>query len=190
MSLNENEKKYMKKFIEYLESNPFVGHQEQCGRDKDYWNADMWTVQVSKCLYYGDKYSTPENFKDNRNYSVNEIRSNADMKLSMKKILEDIKDSADCILVCESGRLLDGIMANMVKSWKKIYCYDHVDYRKYYPKDIFDNIDFVVKNTGVFSPESISDKCIVLMNHSIHPYDKFKKYTNSVHGIINGELKW
>ena len=38
-------------------------------------------------------------------------------------------------------------------------------------------------------PEFIKEKYIVIMNHSIYSYDKFKNM-NSVHGIINGKLIW
>ena len=181
-------KRRIKKFIEYLESNPFIGNQESCGRGKDYWNADMWTIQVSKCLYYGYEYTVPDKFKDNCNADLNRIKSDANIKLNVMNILQDIKDSADCLLICESGRLLDGVIANQVKEWKKVYCYDHVNYEKYL--NIFDNIEFIHTSTNTFDPKIIKEKCIMIMNHSLcRNLDKFK-INNIIHAIVDGEVKW
>jgi hypothetical protein len=178
-----------KQFLNYLEKNPFVGNQESCGTGEHYWNADYWTIEVTRYLIEGNKYTVPDKFKGNRNADPNRIKNDALIKLNVLNLLQDIKDSADYLLICEVGRGLDILMASQVKKWKKIYCYDQVDYRNYLY--VFDNnINFVRKSTGVFSPETISEKCIVIMNHSICSYEKFKKNMNSVHGIINGDLKW
>jgi hypothetical protein len=178
-----------KQFLNYLEKNPFKGNQESCGAGVHYWNADYWTVEVTRCLIEGDKYTVPDKFKGNRNADSNRIKSDANIKLNILNILQDIKDSADSLLICEIGRGLDVLIANQVKKWKTIYCYDQVNYEKYLT-NVFNNISFVRKSTGAFFPETISDECIVIMNHSICSYEKFKKNMNSVHGIIDGVLKW
>ena len=55
-------------FIEYLERTPYVGNQEQCGTGKDY------------------------------NCDPNRIKKDAQVKLSLKKSLEKIKDKANVLL--------------------------------------------------------------------------------------------
>lgn len=174
-----------KEFLKHVKENPFIGNQEQCGTGNNYWNADYWTMEVARCLAYDD-YILPTKFHGNKFADPNRIKKDAAIKKTIKTVLNNIKDSADCLLVCEVGRGLDIIVANMVKEWKTIYCYDHVDYKTHL--NIFKNVNFIQKGTGVYEPELITDKYIVIMNHSIYPYDKFKK--NSVHGIINGEKIW
>ena len=179
--------KDFKDFLKYLEKNPFIGNQEQCGTGDNYWNADYWTIEVTRCLLLGNDYFIPERFKGNKFADPNRIKKDSDIKQSILDILKKIKDDANCLLVCEVGRGLDILIANMVKEWDKIYCYDQVNYDMYL--NIFNNISFIQKGTAVFMPEFIKEKYIVIMNHSIYSYDKFKNM-NSVHGIINGKLIW
>lgn len=175
------------RFIKYVESNPFVGNQEACGTGENYWNADYWTLEVAKCLMSGDSYSSEEKYNNNRNYDVNRIRKDAKIKLSVKEKLDKVKDEADHLLICEVGRGLDIIIANSVKKWKKIYCYDHVDYSPYLK--IFDNVEFFKMSTSSFNPEVIKEKCIMVINHSICTnMDRFK-IDNILYRIVDGEFK-
>lgn len=174
-----------KEFLKHVKENPFIGNQEQCGTGNNYWNADYWTIEVARCLS-SDEYILPVRFKGNKFADPNRIKKDADIKRAIKTVLESIKDSADCLLVCEVGRGLDILVANTVKEWKTVYCYDHVNYERYL-KRVFNNISFLQKGTGVYMTDLIEDECIVIMNHSIYSYEKFM---NTTHGIINGELKW
>lgn len=173
----------MKNFLNYLEKNPFEGNQEQCGGGESYWNADMWTIEVTRCLLLGDDYTIPEKLKGNRFADPNRIKKDVEIKISEKKILEQIKDSTDVLLIGEVGRGLDILIANSVKEWDKIYCWDQVDYSE--QLQIFDNVEFVKKPTSIFNP--IQEKHIFIINHTINKIDKFKV---AIHGIINGELIW
>lgn len=178
----------MKEFIEYLKKNPFKGNQEACGKGIHYWNADMWTIEVATCLLDVDNYTLPEKFKGNRFADPNRIKKDAKIKISVKNILQNIKDSADCFLVCEVGRGLDIVIANQVKKWRKIYAYDHVNYKEYLK--IFNNVEFIHTSTSVFNPEIIKEKCIMIMNHSLYrDLDRFKN-DNIIHAIVDGEQKW
>lgn len=176
----------MKDFIEYLENNPYRGNQESCGTGKNYWTADMWTLEVAKAYCYGN-YKKPKKFENNRHCDPSRIIEDAQIKVKEKKILESIKNDADYLLIGEVGRGLDVLIANSVKKWKKIYCFDHVNYKHYL---MFDNVEFFHTSTGAFCPCMIRERCIFIMNHSIHSYDKFKRYMRSVHGLINGEMIW
>ena len=115
-----------KEFLKYVKENPFEGNQEQCGTGSNYWNADYWTIEVARCLSI-EEYILPERFQGNKFADPNRIKHDADIKLSLLKILDEIKDSTDCLLICEVGRGLDILIANMVKKWK-IYCFDPVSY--------------------------------------------------------------
>jgi len=175
-------------FINYLKKSPFEGHQEQCGTGINYWNADYWTIEVASFLLYGDDYKIPEKFIDNRNCDPNRIKKDGGEKLAQKKILEEIKNEADVLLIGEVGRGLDILIANQVKKWEKIYCWDHVNYSKYL--HIFDsNIEFLHKPSSLMINYPIQEKHIFIINHSLYSPDKFNSETN-VHSIKNGELLW
>lgn len=167
----------IQEFLKYITDNPFLGKQEECGTGKNYWNADMWTLEVAACLFLGKEY------KNNNK----RIFADAKIKGLLSDILTEIKDDADSLLVCEVGRGLDILVANMVKKWKKIYCYDHVNYKNYLK---FENIQFHHQSTYSFNPDVISEKSIMIMNHSIYrKLDKFRT-NNIIHAIVDGELKW
>lgn len=173
----------MKDFLKYLENNPFIGNQESCGIGDNYWNADMWTIEVIKA--YCGNYNKSKKLKNNRNYDPNRIKIDAKIKHNMRKNLEDIKNETDFLLICEVGRGIDILIANNVKKWKKIYCYDQVDYSSYL--NIFDNIEFYKSPSSIFNPDIILHDIIMIVNHSI--YKPFEN-KNIIHAIIDGELKW
>lgn len=177
-------------YVNYLEENPFIGNQEQCGKGKDYWNADYWTIEVARYLHLGKDYHIPDKFKNNIHCDINRIRKDANIKLSLKSILEEQKNEASVLLIGEVGRGLDILISNSVKKWDKIFCYDQVDYSEYLK--IFDNVEFIQKTTHVYDPTFIdiqsSFKYIFIINHSIHI--KFDKFHGAIHGIINGRMSW
>ena len=180
--------KEMNEFIEYLKNNPFKGNQEQCGTGNNYWNADYWTIEVATCLDNIEEYKVPEKFIDNKFCDINRIKKDAKIKLSVKSILNKIKNESDSLLICEAGRGLDIFVSNTIKKWKKIYCYDHVNYKKYL--NYFDNVEFIRSPTSVFDPEIVKEKCIMIMNHSIYrKLDKFKT-DNIIHAIVDGVQRW
>lgn len=174
-------------FVYYLEANPYEGNQEQCGTGKDYWNADMWTLEVARCLLHGDDYVLPMKYKHNKFADPNRIKHDANVKRKLKNLLQEIKDSADVLLIGEVGRGLDILVANTVKKWKTIICYDQVNYQEYLR--IFDNVHFIQGTTATFEPAWIAENHIFIINHSIYKkFDRFKAV--SEHGIIDGEMVW
>lgn len=177
----------MKEFVHYLEANPFEGNQESCGSGLHYWTADMWTMEVARCLLYGDDYQIPMIHKHNKNADINRIRHDANVKLKLKNLVQEIKDDVDVLLIGEVGRGLDVLIANQVKEWKTIICYDQVNYKDYL--DIFDNVHFIQGTTANFEPAWIGEKHIFIINHSIYKnFDRFKAVAE--HGIIDGEMAW
>jgi hypothetical protein len=172
-------------FLEYLQANPFNGNQQQCGKGKDYWNADMWTIEVLRYLMFRDKYTLPLKFLNNRNADPNRIKKDANVKLKLKKVLQDIKDKADVLLIGEVGRGLDILISNQVKKWKQIICYDQVDYKNYLT--IFDNVKFICSTTATFDSTWI-DKHIFILNNSI--YKNFNRFKKAEHGIIDRKGVW
>jgi hypothetical protein len=175
----------LRDFLTYLKSTPYEGHQEQCGRGLNYWNADYWTIEVTRCLLFGNDYVLSNKFENNKNADPNRIKKDSNIKLLMKKNLETVNNDSDFLLICEVGRGLDVLIANNVKKWKKIYCYDHVDYGSHL--SIFDNVEFFHEGTNVFNPDKIPNDLIMIVNHSLYkPY----KNKNIIHAIIDGELKW
>ena len=106
----------VKKFYEHLKGNqlPEEVNQEAQGFGSKKYTADMWTLDVCKCLLN----------MDCKDYHYKP-------KLRMFETLKKIKDDADTICIGEVGRGLDILIANMLKKWKVI-CYDHNPiYNKY-----------------------------------------------------------
>lgn len=178
----------IKEFIDQLKANPFKGNQESCGTGIHLWTADMWTMEIAQCLYNKDNYTPPGAYNDNHKFSLPRILHDTQVKLdtydSLKEIVALYKDPNSLnLLVCEVGRGLDILMANMVNNWNHIYCYDHVDYASYLAF-LGDNISFKRDNSSIFNPQTIKADLIMVMNHSIvKPFNT----PNIKHKIINGK---
>jgi hypothetical protein len=182
------DKKVISDFLHYISNTPFDGNQESCGVGDNYWNADMWTIEVAKCLYFGSSYSMSSFFKNNGNYNIKEIIKDANIKISLYKNLK-LKSNTDSILICEVGRGLDIVIANMVRKWNKIYCYDQVNYNEYL-KYFGNNIRFFHVTTSGFRnniQKYLSEDVTMICNHSIY---KPLKHEKIIHTIIDGELRW
>ncbi len=179
------DKKIIQKFLKYVIENPFKGKQQECGIGKDYWNSDLWTIEVAACLFLGEEYILPEGYENNKNADPNRIKKDAEWKIATYANLQKIQLDCDAILVSEVGRGLDILMASMVKKWK-IYCYDQVDYGKYL-KYFGDDIIFFHKSTTGFDSSVVPEDVILIHNHSIYKPFETK---NIVHVIDDGELKW
>lgn len=190
--------KEIERFLQYLIRNllPSYIKQEEQGEGENYWNADFWTIEVAKCLYVGDRAYlepeyTPSKFLNNKNYNKKEIINHAMIKKSMFEFLKEVKDDANELLVCEVGRGLDILIANMVKKWDKIYCYDQNKVYGNYLKSDFNNIEFYPEPTVVFDPEVVDNNTIAIINHSrLRDYTKYKNAEKIVHLIADGKLIW
>lgn len=188
-------------FIKHVKNNllPDDYPQEKCGIGKKHWTADMWTIGVSECMIVGEENYNPQE----RIYKIykNNIIVASNLKKSMIEKLNKVKDSTDYLLVAEVGRGLDILIANNIKKWKKIYCYDHVDYNRYL-KNYFVNEDirFTASPTTVFDTTQLKEKCIMLLNtnikHEINalikkmgkPIQRFINSDKILHIILNGEI--
>lgn len=116
-------------FIKHIQYNLLPRDmQEACGKGKDFWCADYWTLEVAKCLFIGnERYMNdplPRRLENNKSFGKEEIIADSDAKLSMLNFLSTIKGPNN-LLICEVGRGLDILVAIIAKKWNKIYCYDH-----------------------------------------------------------------
>ncbi len=181
------DKEAIQDFLTYVIDNqlPEGVNQEQCGKGKHYWNADFWTMEVAAYLIQETDYEVPERFKGNRNCDPNRMKHDAEIKKSVYENLQKFQLDGDALLICEVGRGLDILMANMVKKWRKIYCYDQVNYTKYL--SYFSDIEFFHISTAQFDPSNIPENVTMIMNHSL--YKPFEN-DNIIHAIIDGEISW
>jgi hypothetical protein len=160
------EAKQLKRFIEYLENNPYKGKQESCGKGETYWDSDMWTIAVAKCLYEGSS-----------NCPIGkQIKQSAENKRNMFNRIKPLQHIPS-LFVCEVGRGLDILIANMIKEWNTIYCYDHVDYKEELSQ--FPNVQFYHTSTHGFNTSVIQEDVLMIMNHSkcnpmLHQSDHIK----------------
>lgn len=189
-----------KSYLDYTLSNflPKGAIQEKTGRGEKYWTADNWTAGVAECLMVGiDKYKT--DVLPYKTYQRDLIIASK-QKLLMLENLEKIKDDAEYLFIAEVGRGLDILIANSVKEWSGIYCYDHVNYEKYLKESFGDVVTFVQKKSISFDISEINQKSIMIFNmNSTTPVptivermgnsiNKYINYERIVHIILNGEL--
>ena len=172
-------------FLNHVRNNPFPHNQESCGTGKDLWTSDMWTVEVLKCLYYGDSYDEfiePKLLVNNK-FDVERIKKDAEIKRATYANLQKIQVDSDYLLICEVGRGIEILIAFLVSYWEKIYCYDQANYKDYLFN--FGSINFFQTTSAEFDPSTIPEDIIMIMSHSIYP--PFKS-NNIIHSIIDGEL--
>ncbi len=151
------------RFILYTKNNflPKSAPQEKAGRGEKRWSADNWTLGVAECLMAGI-----DNYKDDKMpYSLyyRDIIVAAKFKMLLAENLEKLKDRADSIFVAEVGRGLDILVANSIKKWKNIYCYDQIDYEKYLKECFGDEIKFTEEKSAYFKESNIKEECIMIM---------------------------
>lgn len=163
----------LEKFIKHLEDNPVLPlkNQECCGIGKNFWCADWWTIETAKCLLYGENVYRDSNlssrFNNNRNFSKNNIIGDANRKLKMVEILKNHLNLTDSILVCEVGRGLDILIAEYLKSWETIYCYDSNDiYEEYLTSLWGDKVKFAHLPTSKYDLDIIDGEFIAVHNHA------------------------
>ena len=195
-------------FIQSVNENLIpIDSQEAVVKDGNIWCADWWNIECCKCLIYGeDAYRLdplPRVLKNNPLFEHNYHVTTAGYKLKMFELLREHKGFADTLLVCECGRGIDILLANMVQSWKKIYCYDHSGESikqviKYFKDRLGYPVEAVCSSSWSY-PENhlnpkgyagIDYKMVILANVTkVEPHHREQIKANSnLLGIFNGEL--
>ena len=93
---------------------------------KDFFCVDWWTIEVCKCLFNGiDMYledPPPWRLRDNKNFSKEKIIEDAKDRI---EIIEMLKNSGkDILFIHRVGRGLEVVLANHIKKWERIICFD------------------------------------------------------------------
>lgn len=188
-----------KSFISHVQNNLLKEDepQEKCGKGKYRWTADMWTLGVAECLNSGVTKYEPKK----RIYQLykKDLTIASNFKLRTLEMLEKIKDKANCLFVGEVGRGLDILIAESIKKWDLIYCYDQVNYDKHLCDLFGDRIKFTKTITKNFNLSNI-EECIMILNtnttldieslvknmgEQINRYIRCDKIKNI---ILNGEI--
>ena len=179
--------------------------QETIGKvGKDFFCTDWWTIEVAKCLFNGKETylqdPPPWRLRENKNFNKDSIIKDAEIRISMFEKLKEIQDSAEQILFCKVGRGIDIILANYMKPWKRILCYDdnphYGNFFNIYFKDKLNlNIEFTQTDTDGFKFDSINENTILIGNQGMKKCGFGKAYHTTlpnkyfVKKIINGEFK-
>ena len=188
--------------VQYIIYNPILWNEQEacCGETPDVWTADEWTIEVGKFLLMGeDAYLrdiTPVRRYDNNAllFQKNTIRNYGEQKYNLLQNLNKVKDLADNILICEVGRGIDLVLADHIKQWSNILCYDVNDKilsatKNYF--NFFKSADFILKNTSFFDFSSITVPTILVCSDMHVPLEGLQGIKNpNIKTILwDGEIK-
>lgn len=171
-------------------------NQETCGGGKDFWCSDWWTIEVAKCLYIGeDRYLSepiPRRLSDNNSFSQQDTIKAVNLKKRSLSCLSELKDVSSSLFIPQIGRGIDLLLANLIKSWKNIYCFDMVDYQKYLEECFHENtIHFKAVPESAYTLNNIEEKSIAIVNNKLikdKPMQSLLQHDKIVKIIHMGEI--
>lgn len=186
-------------FLTYTQNNTIKPDSyTSIGTYPNMWTDDDWHMEIAKYLLVGKSnylsYNPPSRLKGNPYYSPEKLVEIGDAKLKTADILSGISAEANVLLICEVGRGLDILIANSIKTWNKIICYDYVDYRAHlssmFPNSI---IEFLLSRSEEIQFDNVQQSTIAIANDIKCPEKDFLRSkliasSNIVKVIWNGEL--
>lgn len=179
-------------------SLPF-DHQEAVIQGKDRWCADLWTLEVLRCLILSETVyrntELPDNLKNNKIFSIEEICTAATNKMKMFDLLKKNKEFTDNIFICECGRGVDILLASFIKKWNKIVCYDinpfiREEVNTYFNNYLHLSVESFFANSGDYDFSQINYKTIVLANITRISSEQYQTMlnNNNLLVIVDGTL--
>lgn len=197
---NDEEILKIKLLCQNITMRPLPLDKQESVRDGNHvWCADWWTIEVCKFLFHGEQTylldPPPNRLKNNPCWNMKTIVNCGTFKLIMYEELKKNLGFADTVLICEVGRGLDIIIADLLKKWKKIICYDlnpnEIDEVNFYFKEKLGlPIESSVMNSSLLKPEEITEKTILLGNQvrlGSEQLEKIKANPNIL-AIIDGRI--
>jgi hypothetical protein len=188
----------LKNFTQFVTFNLLpLYEQKSKGKGKDFWCTDWWTIEVGKYLFNGEETymgdPPPYRLRDNTNFDKKKIIKDGNVKLATFEALQQVKDSADNLFVCKVGRGLELVLANFVKKWNKVLCYDDNKFygellNSYFVNQLRMNIEFTNCSTAKYPFENIRENTILVANGTRINIDEILTNKHIVKAIINGEL--
>lgn len=191
------------KLIQFIIYNPILWDvQEARGYHPPpaIWTADETAIETGKFILLGkeDYYKDPFPLRmyDSEKKPIfrkEEIDSQVEYKWRMFENLSKIKDATNNLLICEVGRGIDIVIANYIKKWDSIICYDSnakvLEKTQLYFSNQ-KNIIFIIKNSAFFEFDKIDKPTIIIGNDMhIHPREILSvENPNIKHIILEGEL--
>lgn len=118
-------------FINYMLSSWIfpLELQDNVGEGKDFWCLDWWVIEVAKYFFEGEeaylRYPIARRLEGNNNFKKENILRAAKTKLGA---MEEMKTSTTRLLVMETCRGFDTLLATTVKEWANIYVVVQSDY--------------------------------------------------------------
>lgn len=112
-------------FIQYIMSNLIypLENQDHIGTGKDFWCLDWWIIEICKYLFEGEvgylRFPIARRLIGNNNFKKADI-----VKIITNKIevVEEMKlVSSKNVVVIETSRGFDTVLARTAKEWDKIY---------------------------------------------------------------------
>lgn len=183
----------MKDLLKYVIDNPIdFSMQESVVRDGHAWCADWWTIEILRCLILGDEEfdRLPSLYLEHNLLEKKcEIIREAGLKRKMMKILEEHKDFSNRILFCEVGRGIDIALANQIKKWEHIICYDNNQFIVEKVIEFFPEVYCSYVSTDYFDFSGITEPTILIAHKTrIRNREKEVVDNKNLLNIVDGAL--
>lgn len=168
MIITQEQNVGLQKFLQFIQNTllPF-DKQETVKQDRFWWCYDWWCIEILKYLINEDRLyqldTPPHRLRNNPFFNKAEITKQAHYKLAMLASLDKVKELASVLCVCESGRGIDIVLANMIKKWDTISCYDSVEfYQKLLLRSFPDKTTVNIIDYATFNFNSIKEKVVLI----------------------------
>ena len=183
------------RLAKFISENMIDFHQqENIEWEGSRWCVDMWLEEtcVAMQMSEAEYLAKPSKYLENSHAAhKNQIRAYVTYKRGMIKLLEEHKDYSDTLLVCEVGPGMDIVLANSIKKWKKIICYDSnnlmIERLQRYFTD--ENLETHVVSTHSFPFLNI-DRPVILVANVTRLADRYRDVLDNknIFAIVNGEV--
>ena len=184
-------------FLQYTAENLIfpLDKQECTGAGADFWCADWWTIEVAKCLFIGNiRYLNdpiPKRLEGNKNFALQDGIKSADMKRNILTSLIELKDTCSSLFIPQIGRGIDLLLANLVKPWENVYCFDVVNYEQYLKGFFTNKIHFKPVAESGYDLNNIEEESIAIINEALiksEPMEVLLKHDKITKIIHMGEI--
>ena len=193
---NEN-RQLLLAFIDYLEETisdfEKIDHIESTS-----WTSETCALETARCLLSPNRYRPPLR----KIYGLKapwfnsipllHVFGYAYRKAKMHRSLSSVSALSDKLFICEAGRGLELLMANTIKDWSRISCYDHNPIQRQSLLQHFGSqIDCFDANSLTFDFSSISEETILIADQHNIPESGIKAIQQNEHiaaAIIDGDI--
>ena len=164
------------------------------------WGSHAWTMEITRCLLSPSQYRTPLR----RKYGIKRpefmgcplmhVLGDTHDKLQMHSSLSKVSSLSEKLFICQVGRVLEIVLALMVKHWSKVSCYDYKAVQREPVVQYFGSqteIDYFDADSRKFDFGSISEQTILIASRHLIPESGLQAIQLNDHimaAIIDGQI--